>query len=96
MVKDENKTSLTNITEINLLTTKPKFMKKLLFITLITLFCSNSFAGSCESVRYSVTDNCGHRLSFTVVCTANCSCERSGRVADAFIHSHTDSHGCLF
>ncbi|MFN9998150.1 MAG: hypothetical protein ACOVOY_00855 [Sediminibacterium sp.] len=48
-----------------------------------------------SSMRVSVTDHCGQRLSFTVSCNG-CSYADLADAANDFIMSHTNREGCYF
>ncbi|TAG10409.1 MAG: hypothetical protein EAZ35_05450 [Sphingobacteriia bacterium] len=82
-------------------------MKKILFIlgTIVLLTTANATSATSNSknakpMHYSRSlhieayDRCGQKLSFNISC-GSCSYGALGAGADAFIHDHTDSHGCF-
>ena len=71
-------------------------MKKLLFTIAVSFGLTAAYAAKCSSFRVSVTDACGQRLSFTVVCNSSCTCAELGAFADNFIFNHTNDSGCYF
>lgn len=71
--------------------------KAILTLTLMASAWVSYALATCSKISYVVTDTCGNRLSFSVVCTnsSGCDCNKMGNVAADFIHDHTSDNGCL-